>query len=111
MELDTDPPLYKRGFVDLKHLSASSGRFCVMLPSMLPIPICSRCEQRLREASIAMLRHGAEMQTAIEMRRRSKPSEKQRREFVAKLVASFNAAESAWDKYREHLTKHGLLMP
>jgi hypothetical protein len=51
------------------------------------------------------------MQTTIEMRRRSKPSEKQRREFVAKLVASFNAAESAWDKYREHLTKHGLLMP
>jgi hypothetical protein len=49
------------------------------------------------------------MQAAIAMRRRSKPSEKQRREFVAKLVASFHAAELAWDKYREHLSKHGLL--
>ena len=82
-----------------------------MLPSMLPIPICSTCEQRLREASIAMLRHGADMQTAIEMRRRGKPTEKQRQKFVATLVASFNAAQSAWDVYREHLIKHGLLKP
>jgi len=58
-----------------------------------------------------MLRHSAEMQTAIEMRRRGKPSEKQRQEFVARLVASFDAAQSAWDAYREHLIKHGLLTP
>ena len=80
-----------------------------MLPSMLPIRICSRCEQRLREASIAMLRHGADMQTAINMRQRGKPTKEQRQEFVARLVASFNAAQSAWDAYREHLIKHGLL--
>jgi hypothetical protein len=79
--------------------------------AMLPIPICSRCEQRLREASIAMLRHGADMQTAIDVRRRAKPSKEQRQEFVARLVASFNAAQSAWDAYHKHLTKHGLLKP
>jgi hypothetical protein len=51
------------------------------------------------------------MQTAIEIRRREKPVETQRQEFVAKLVASFNAAQSAWDAYRKHLIKHGLLTP
>jgi hypothetical protein len=51
------------------------------------------------------------MQTAIEQRRRGKPTEKQREEFAARLVASFNTAQSAWDAYREHLTKHGLLAP
>ena len=56
-----------------------------------------------------MLRHGADMQTAIEISRRGKPTEKQRQEFVDRLVASFNAAQSAWDAYRKHLIKHGLL--
>jgi hypothetical protein len=51
------------------------------------------------------------MQAAIEVSRRGKPTEKQRLEFVARLVASFNAAQSAWDAYRRHLTKHGLLTP
>jgi hypothetical protein len=49
------------------------------------------------------------MQTTIEIRHREKPSEEEREEFVAKLVASFNAAQSAWDTYREHLVQHGLL--
>jgi hypothetical protein len=84
---------------------------CVMLPSMLPIPICSRCDQRLRQASIAMRRHGTDMEAAIRMKQSGKPTEEQRQEFVARLVASFNAAQSAWDSYREHLTKHGLLTP
>ena len=80
-----------------------------MLLFMLPIPICDECEQRLREASIAMLRHGADMQEAISMRQSGKPTDEQRQEFVARLVASFNAAQSAWDSYHEHLSKHGLL--
>ncbi len=82
-----------------------------MLPSMLLIPICSRCDQRLRQASIAMRRHGTDMETAIRMKQSGKPTEEQRQEFVARLVASFNAAQSAWDSYREHLIKHGLLTP
>ena len=45
------------------------------------------------------------------MRQSGKPTEEQREEFVARLVASFNAAQSAWDTYREHLIKHGLLAP
>jgi len=38
-------------------------------------------------------------------------TEEQRQEFVTRLVASFNAAQSAWNTYREHLIKHGLLTP
>jgi hypothetical protein len=49
------------------------------------------------------------MQTALEQRQSGKPTNEQREEYVAILVASFNAAQSAWDAYREHLTKHGLL--
>ncbi|MFL6305557.1 MAG: hypothetical protein ACJ72H_18655 [Candidatus Sulfotelmatobacter sp.] len=51
------------------------------------------------------------METAIQMKKSAKPTEEQRQEFVARLVASFNAAQSAWDSYREHLAKHGLLTP
>ena len=55
-----------------------------------------------------MLRHGADMQTAIEQRQSGKPTDEEREKYVAILVASFNAAQSAWDVYREHLTRHGL---
>jgi len=58
-----------------------------------------------------MRRHVTDMETAIRMRQSAKPTEEQRQKFVAKLVASFNAAQSAWDSYREHLNKHGLLTP
>jgi len=58
-----------------------------------------------------MRRHGADMQTAIRMKQSGKPTEEQRQEFVTRLVASFNAAQSAWNTYREHLIKHGLLTP
>ena len=59
--------------------------------------------------AVEMLRHGADMQTAIELRRSEKPTDEEREKYVAILVASFNAAQSAWDTYREHLSKHGLL--
>jgi hypothetical protein len=58
-----------------------------------------------------MRRHSEDMETAIQMKKSAKPTEEQRQEFVARLVASFNAAQTAWDSYREHLTKHALLTP
>jgi hypothetical protein len=58
-----------------------------------------------------MRRHGTDMEAAIRMKQSGKPTEEQREEFVTRLVASFNAAQSAWDSYREHLIKHGLLAP
>ena len=36
-------------------------------------------------------------------------SEEQRQDFKARLLASLNDAQSAWDAYREHLREHGLL--
>jgi hypothetical protein len=45
-----------------------------------------------------MRRHGEDMQAAIDVKRRGKPTLEQRQEFATKLVASFNAAQSAWDR-------------
>ena len=56
-------------------------------------------------------RHGEDMQAAIGLKRRGKPTMEQREEFATKLVASFNAAQSAWDRYCEHLSKDGLMTP
>ena len=58
-----------------------------------------------------MARHGKDMETALRIKQNGKPTEEQREEFVARLEASFNAAQSAWDSYRQHLIKHGLVTP
>jgi hypothetical protein len=70
--------------------------------------ICQGCEQRLTEASTAMRRHASHMNQAIEMARRG-PTEEEKKDIRATLVASFNDAQSAWDTYRDHITEHGLL--
>jgi len=72
------------------------------------IVICKGCEERLTEASNAMRRHASEMNSAINLARIG-ATEEQATDFRARLVASFNDAQSAWDTYREHLNQHGLL--
>ena len=73
-------------------------------------PICPGCERRLTEASQAMRRHATDMSSAIQLLvRNGGGSEEQRQDFKARLLASFNDAQSAWDAYREHLIMHGLL--
>jgi len=74
-----------------------------------PTRICPACEQRLTQASNAMRRHATDMAEAIHLVRWGDPTEDQRQHFTTRLVASFNAAQSAWDTYREHLIEHGLL--
>lgn len=76
---------------------------------MLPISVCPGCERRLTEASQAIRRHATDMSKAIQWVQNGGGSEEQRQAFKARLLASFNDGQSAWDAYREHLIEHGLL--
>jgi len=49
------------------------------------------------------------MSKAIQWVQNGGGSEEQRQAFKARLLASFNDGQSAWDAYREHLIEHGLL--
>ena len=69
---------------------------------------CPQCEIRLIEAANAMRRHGSQMTAAIEWAR-TDPSEEQKQEIKASVVASFKDAQAAWDVYPEHLRGHGIL--
>jgi len=73
------------------------------------IKICSGCDRRLLEASTAVRRHESQMKAVIELVRRGDLTEEARQEFKARLVASFEDAQSMWDAYRAHLIEHGIL--
>jgi hypothetical protein len=74
------------------------------------LPICAQCEQWVTEVSYAMRHHAAQMTAAISLARDYEAqAEEQRQELTAKLVASLNEAQSAWDAYCEHLIQHVLL--
>ncbi len=82
----------------------------IYLAVMLQARICVQCERLLNEASSAMRRHAAAMDTAFELVRSNDSKYEQYRENVtAKLWESFNEAQSAWNTYREHLVEHGLV--
>jgi hypothetical protein len=49
------------------------------------------------------------MKRAIELTRSGGLTEEAKEDFRARLVASFNDAQSAWDTYRGHLIEHGIL--
>ena len=75
---------------------------------MPAIIVCHICEQRLTDASNAMRRHMTDMNRGL-TNARIGYSEEEQKDFRHQLYASFNAAQSAWDAYREHLVEHGLL--
>jgi hypothetical protein len=57
-----------------------------------------------------MRRHATDMNSAIQLVvRNAGGSEEQQQDFRARLLTSFNDAQSAWDAYREHPIEHGLL--
>ena len=72
------------------------------------IRICPECEHQMTAVANAMRRHGREMYAAIELAK-TDLSEKERQDAGVRLRESFNEAHSAWNAYREHLIKHGLL--
>ena len=72
------------------------------------IRICPECEHRMTAVANAMRRHGRHMLAAIELAK-TDLSEKERQETGVELRESFKEAQAAWDAYREHLIKHGIL--
>ena len=75
----------------------------------ITITVCAGCEQLLEQASKAIRGLQAEMSTASSITRNGSPTEKQRQDFKARLLASFNHAQSVWDEYCEHLIEHGIV--
>jgi hypothetical protein len=58
-----------------------------------------------------MRRHEADMRRALQVGRIGELTEEQRQQFKVVLETSFNAAQSEWDAYRDHLIEHGVLTP
>ena len=75
---------------------------------MPPIRVCHGCEQYLTTASDAMRRHAEDMRSAISSVQTGL-TEEEIDQYKARLVASFNEAQSAWEAYRAHLREHGIL--
>ena len=72
------------------------------------IRICPECEQQMTAVANAMRRHGSQMYAAIELAK-TDLTEEERQEAGVRLQESFKEAHSAWNAYREHLIKHGIL--
>ena len=72
------------------------------------IRLCPACEHQMTAVANAMRRHESQMFAAIELAK-TDLSEEERQESCANLVTSFNEAERAWNTYRQHLIKHGIL--
>ena len=70
------------------------------------IRICPECEHRMSDAASAMRRHGSQMDAAVQFAQ-TELSEEERKQLGARLTASFNEAQAAWDAYRQHLIQHG----
>jgi phenylacetate-coenzyme A ligase PaaK-like adenylate-forming protein len=79
-----------------------------MLADMEPVRACANCERRLQEASAAIRRHSSLMETGIKQSR-TDHTEEERQAYRARLEATFNDAQAAWDAYREHLIEHGII--
>jgi tryptophan 2,3-dioxygenase len=69
---------------------------------------CGNCERLMDHVTQAMRRHGSDMVAARQLAK-TDLTEEQRQEARTVLVASFNEAQRAWNAYRDHLRKHGLL--
>jgi hypothetical protein len=65
--------------------------------------ICYECDKLSNDANNAMHRHIRELRLAIQSRRSVSL------ELLEHFWASFFEAESAWDSYREHIHKHGVV--
>ena len=71
--------------------------------------ICPKCEQRLKDAGIAIRYLETGIHRGLELNEQGYLTEECRRELAPELVSSFNKAQEAWDAFREHLIGHRLL--
>jgi hypothetical protein len=72
---------------------------------MIHTKICAECEALLDDA------HRVQMSTGISLKVHGYLTDELRNELAPVVVASFNAAQAAWDGYCEHLIQHGLITP
>ena len=71
--------------------------------------LCNQCEQLLIAAANARRRHSAQVTETLELRKTEIETEEVLRERRARLLASLDEAQAAWDCYRGHLVQHGIL--
>jgi len=71
--------------------------------------ICHRCEELAVEAKTAIRSHARQVELAIDPGRRSRRARVDQEYLRDRILASFREAQSAWDCYREHLSKHGVV--
>ncbi len=85
----------------------------VMLLGMEPRRrlICNLCRDRLMDAKDAIRRHETLLETAVEAVQKREPTDEEHQRYTVLLQETFNAAQSAWSLYRDHLTEHGTLPP
>jgi len=70
--------------------------------------ICHACEELAIEASTAIRLHARRVELANDpgRSRRARSDQEYLRD---RILASFLEAQSAWDCYREHIIKHGVV--
>jgi len=75
------------------------------------ITLCLSCENQLTNVVGAMRHHESQMLRFLELAK--KPdldlSKEERLAIKARLTASFNEAQDAWNAYRERLIQHGVI--
>ena len=79
------------------------------LTNVSTIRVCLECDKLLTEASDSIRRHAGDMTVGMFLIHRGDLTEEARQDFKTELVGSFKDAQSAWDAYRAHLMKHGIL--
>jgi hypothetical protein len=78
---------------------------------MIKLTICAECGRLLTDAAELIRRHEADLTLGLRLNAQSYLTEETRQQLAPGVVGSFNAAQAAWDAYREHLIEHGLLEP
>ena len=77
---------------------------------MIATRICPECAQLLTEAMEAIRSHEADILRGLKLNREGYLTEESRQVLAPAAVASFNAAQTAWDAYRQHLDGHGSIV-
>ena len=76
---------------------------------MIKTRICAECGHLVTEALESLRLHEATIVNGLSLNLEGYLTEESRRQLAPEAVASFNAAQDAWEKYCKHLEMHGLL--
>ena len=88
-----------------RHLAPTPGYSLVSMPLSF---LCYECGKRSNAVSDAMRRHVKVVHVAIDQNG-GQLDRIEQQELKDTILASFVEAQAAWDSYREHLVKHGVV--